>query len=589
MVFFVPHASSVQAPQTLSEPDASDPLADGALRALAAPWPAIQLRRRFSALVEKLLWHWAESENWPAAIAHLNGELASLGALNPGDALHNQLRLESAAISMTVHLRPIENGARGMVLANLRRRRTRYASYPTPPAVAELMARWLASVVPSDVPVSIVDPTIEGSPLLLEVSRIFAPRRNVELLGIDRDAAAILASTQLFKRAKNCSKDGYVEPRLKTGNAFKLLSEARPFDAVLSNPPWGEHSLNSEVIRAGSYDPFVAFVKLGLSCLKEGGAFAFVLPGQMVAARVADELRGFLTEQNRIDAIITLPKACFPRATVRSVIILGRKGRGLGELTSLAHVDSNRDFSVCRRTVRQSQLGGREPWWPCIAVEPRPRYRVPMVPLGEIAEVRTGLVPYRRGDGRPPQSDETLRQRPFTFDRAVQRSVPVVASRGVATLVKAVPTEFVLPGPHLAFSGDHFENRNRPRIFLREICGRDGRLVCGIGPRGAVPRYGVFSIAHRPSDGDFLLGAISCSVIARWVRTNCDGIFKESFNRIRVGDVRRLPIPQSLLDPHNSNRQELDDLVRSYRRARRKDKRDILALQIDTVMGAFFR
>jgi hypothetical protein len=105
-------------------------------------------------------------------------------------------------------------------------------------------------------------------------------------------------------------------------------------------------------------------------------------------------------------------------------------------------------------------------------------------------------------------------------------------------------------GRHLAFVGRNPETLNEPRIFVRELCGRDGSLVAAAAPIGSLPRYGVFAIVIRDMRLDLhaLAVLLNSDIIARHIRASGNGVLKESFNRIRGDDLRQLPIPLAMLD-----------------------------------------
>jgi hypothetical protein len=111
------------------------------------------------------------------------------------------------------------------------------------------------------------------------------------------------------------------------------------------------------------------------------------------------------------------------------------------------------------------------------------------------------------------------------------------------------------------------------RVFVRELCGRNGALVASVAPRCAVPRYGVFAITPRNPgvDPHTLTAILNSRLMARYVRSNCDGVLKESFNRIRVGDLRRLPIPLALVEGHLAEHLATISRIMANSQASRKD------------------
>lgn len=510
-------------------------------------WPPRGLAGVFDLLCARAA-HWAEVMPWPEVMRSVVDATLDLG---PGNE-HEKLQWASAAISMLVHLRIRAGDVSGSSLFNDRRNRTRYGSYPTPPAVAGAIANHLATYLASG-SATVVDPTIEGAPLLLECSRVFAGR-TVRLIGLDRSPAAIGASARLFEHAQRFAHE-YLQPELICADALDTMGALGEIDGLASNPPWGERERNGRERFAGKSDPFVHFVNLALDQLREGGPFGIVLPGQAATAPTAARLRSRLTETCTIDSVTTLPTRCFPRATVRTILILGRKlrPRGAGvtfvryRVQPLSEATSPPTFE----TYPQSTLGREgEPWLGCLATERPLRIAGRTVPLGSLAKISSGIVPYRKGRGLPKQTAETIAEKPYTSAEPCAGTVPLMRSRQVFRYRCAPPVEHIRLGEHLAHIGCHIEADSETRVYVRELCGRNGALVASVAPAGTVPRYGIFTIALTGNslDAHAMAAILNSSSIAQYVSSSCDGVLKESFNRVRIGDLRRLPIPLALVN-----------------------------------------
>ena len=518
-------------------------------------WPPAELRRDFPGLVEALA-KLAEKSPWPVALTALLAK-APLSRRSVTESL-GDLRRISATIAMLVHLVPEQREDGAPALRNARRRRTAYGSYPTPPEIGAAIARHLARHLgPAGPCRTILDPTIEGAAILLECAHALRRYSDVRFIGIDREPAAVTASRQMFERglAATDALGGDVE--LQVGNSLEIMERMAPIDALVNNPPWGERRRNGLARFPTIADPYCHFVELGLDLLRAGGPFGLVLPGQAIAAPAGRMLRARLTEDCYIDLVAVLPTHCFPRATVRAVLVLGRKrgSRRGGRTTTLVsyalgRLDRPSDHPAISAVGRSEACPpGGASWSACLAEPtvfvPRPQH----VALDRLGTVTSGIEPYRLGRGRPPQSPAVLKSRPFTFAEAAPGTTPVLRGRDVRRFLCHPPREFVRFGPHLARQGEHGETLQAPRVFVRELCGRGGALVAAPAAPGTAPRYGIFSIRLGAQYSPLALCAVlNSAAAARHVRAHCEGLFKESFNRIRIGDLRGFPIPARLRD-----------------------------------------
>lgn len=505
---------------------------------------------------------------------------------------HEDLRRISAAISMLVHHEPVRQLNEKVRLINNRRRRTSYSSYPTPPAVSAAVARHLHLHL-SNVrrPITILDPTIEGAPLLLECAHILARRANVNIVGIDRSIAVIGAVGRLFDRAIRVAPSAYLRPHLIHGDAFETMDSMDPVDAIVNNPPWGERRSHLPHSFQCPVDPCYYFVERALRVLKPGGVLALVLPGQVATSRSAASLRKLLADTCELSSLTTLPTTCFPRATVRALLVLGSKQgkRRIRKRVTLVHyrlTNGSREPEVPKvRRIPLSQLVlGTRPWTKCASLDDPPVFGSAMTSLGDIAQVRSGVVPYRAGRGIPRQTPELVRRSPYTFQKKVRGSLAMVRSRQITPFICLGAEEYVRLGPHLAFAGVHAAAAKRNRIFVREVCSRVGRLVAAPAPAGVVPRYGVFSVEIESANVAAVCAILNSAVIAQYVLSTCDGVFKESFNRVRVGDLRNLPIPNSLLSPEKSGL-TLERVTRRLRRASSQVVRAKCLEEIEMIVG----
>ena len=568
-------------------------------------WPCTCSRAAFIRMRATVA-EFAAVDPWASAMARIVRFLAEeQSEYCQARAPHAKLRCLSAAIAMLVHLTPGRTSSGAPVAINRRRTRTPYGSYPTPPLVARAIALHLKdSFIRKRRPITIFDPSIEGAPILLECSHVFA-RRQVQLIGVDRSPAAIAACHALFAYAHRQNPDAYLLPNLVRGDAFQVMETLDPIDAFVNNPPWGERRFHDWLDThagesySGAKEPYILFVSRGLQILKNGAPFGLVLPGQLASAKNATKLRARLAEDCVFTSITTLPRQCFPRATVRALLLLGFKRRK-GETTQrvyLVHYPMtprlNDDCKPTTRTISQSRLSrsGR-PWFPCISVERKPNFRAKTINLGDIADISIGIIPYRVGRGTPRQTEAIVREKSYTLAAFEPGSVPILRSRHVLSYRGDPPDEYMRLGPHLAYIGDHGFSRFQRRVLVRELCARDGRLVAAPAPAGVVPRYGVFSIRLAGISENVLCAILNSSTIAQYVRTTCDGVFRESFNRIRANDLRFMPMPELLASQtltKGSPAHELDQTVRRLRRSRRLERRVALSAKIDTLVAEAYK
>ncbi len=489
------------------------------------------------------------------------------------------------------------------VLINCRRPGQPFSTYPTSPAVARLAAEALvSSLLVQEIPTScssplvaagyakralsfrILDPSMESGQLLLEIAQAVLHRVEQRhppgtreawwlgrallkklwrdcLWGVDRNGLASLAvETLVALLGAKYGLPGLRPARLLTSDALDRLDpgELPRFDGIANNPPWGEDAgrLDRERLRKRfrslwhRTDTYVLFAEMGLRCLRPDGVFAIVLPSQAMSARNSTGLRKLLLEEVSLDQIILLPRAAFGDATVRGVLIIGRASpAGASDrccvtvypvVKRIEAIGSPRRFEVPQSQFRYAGggswsllLSGRDPaasWGETI-------------PLERLATVAAGVQLYCQGRGEPPQTPEVVRLRPFSLDGPVPGATPAVRGRDIQPFQVQNPESFVRFGKWLARVGQHDIYRRSSRIFVRELCRRDGRLSAALARDGFIPLHGVLTVVPAHIDPRVLVGLLNSGRTAEYVRACTASFSKVDFQRITVQELQQMPIP----------------------------------------------
>ncbi len=492
-------------------------------------------------------------------------------------------------------------------LVNPRRPQTIFSTHPNSTAAVKLSARLvLDDLLTEPLPVScstpaaasrwaersldftIVDPSMETGQLLLGVaeeliSRIHRrwPPKSAEaqrLLGaaLERLGSHVLRGIDRHPLAEETVRlafrwlgfrhgvPGLRLAHLETADSLQAFLDGRlgEFDAVLNNPPWGE-SLTLEErqrLREGfstSYirvDTYIPFCELALRSLRRDGRLVLLLPSQILTVSNASRLRQLFTEMLTLDRLVVLPRAAFGAATVRGLLLAGRRRIAKQEATCRVtvfplgcKVYSNEPARRAELRVSDLRALGKASWWPMIqtdsgAAETRLR-------LSDVAEVALGAQLYGTGKGRPRQTRETVRQRPFSFDRPAPDLLPAVRGRDVQPFRLVEPSCFIRYGPWLSRPGRHRELRRKQRLFVREICRRDGRLTAAMATDGYIPLHGVLTLVPRSIELSHLLGLLVSEATAEYVRHHTASFLKVDFQKITVGEMREVPVPVTLVAP----------------------------------------
>ena len=529
------------------------------------------------------------------------------------------LHAMASLLAMLMHL-SIDRG-NPPVLQNRRRPGKEISTYPTAPVVTRMTVKKIldelsCELVPSGARLSaigagkyaaralnfrLIDPSMESGQLLLEValvlfqrihdvhdpnsrSAIFLRQEVLERLcrdciwGIDVNPAAISAVSVAFSLLSwEYGMTPVTPTNLITADSLLWQDENRDlqFDAVANNPPWGEvlepklrENIRENYLASDHrIDTYVAFTELGLRLLKKDGLFGFILPAQVLAATNACSLRNLLAESSCLSEITILPRHVFAPACVRAIILSGcRPAFSRASMCRLTNFPFAKSFThVCPPVIsfvpteKLRSLKGKS-WWPLTESAP-PQPQDNKITLCDVSTVHLGSQLYAVGRGAPPQTKEIVRQRPFSTEAPEVGALPAARGRDLRRFHVLEPRIYAKFGRWLARPGEQGRIRHRERIFVRELCDRDGKLTAAMPSDGLIALHGVFSILPFAVNAHILTAILNSKFIAGHVRVNASSFTKVDFQRITAEELRKLPIPELSVAPKYRPRLGLRELT----------------------------
>jgi type I restriction enzyme M protein len=127
-----------------------------------------------------------------------------------------------------------------------------------------------------------------------------------------------------------------IEPQIALGDAIYQPPEARRFDALLTNPPFGTKGANQAPDRddftVSTSNKQLNFVQHVLTILKPGSGAAVVLPDNCLFADQAGEVFRIVTEDSDLHTVLRLPRGTFTPYSpgVKANVVFFTKDRGRG-------------------------------------------------------------------------------------------------------------------------------------------------------------------------------------------------------------------------------------------------------------------
>ena len=288
----------------------------------------------------------------------------------------------------------------------------------------------------------------------------------------------------------------------------------------------------------GRFNLFSLFLELGAGLARQGGVCAWLAPDRLLLNTQCASLRRWLLTEQRLVSAVSLPPGLFGSAVIDSAAVVFR--REPMPCDGLVRIDSARvpaaeilAFPGCRIVPG---LAGDAAFLRTV--------RANSVPLGEIADVRDGVIQGAVGRELFVDSpDAAVCPKPLLTGRDV---LPMTIS-GPARWIDYDPPRMAAleqrrrgkraPGLRLR-TPDVFE---RPKILSRQTA---DRIVAACDPSG---RYYYANTLHgtAPNPGTvslhFLAVVMNSAVVDRWYRIVASESGKP-FPQVKIAILKRLPV-----------------------------------------------
>ncbi|MHB8859961.1 MAG: Eco57I restriction-modification methylase domain-containing protein [Thermoleophilia bacterium] len=330
---------------------------------------------------------------------------------------------------------------------------------------------------------------------------------------------------------------------------FPEIMKAGGFDAVIGNPPYGvPYTANENIYFSRSFpqtqkfpDSYCLFIAQALKLLRSSGAFSFIVPNTFCDLENGDVFRKWLLSELLLEELWQSGWA-FKSAVVDTIVfkIANKKPRSnskvlininenvytrsiheflSGHLRKIDYRNSEEDKKILEKIIPQS------------------------IELGEIATVKAGVKMYEKGKGSPPQSDTTMKERPFSRKAECPKGWRALyRGKDIERYMLAEPHEFVDYGPWLAAP------RNpslflSPKILMRRT---DYRLFSALDMNDSVCVNSCHVIKLNAEQDGFshlyLLGLLNSKLMQHIFEVQNPQMVEKVFAEIKVIYVERLPI-----------------------------------------------
>ena len=195
------------------------------------------------------------------------------------------------------------------------------------------------------------------------------------------------------------------------------------FDIVIGNPPYGvkfsseEKKLYNALFEHQNYqlDSYLLFLEKGVCLVREGGSITFIIPNPWLTNLKLRKIRRFVSNEVTILGITHYMRKVFDAVVDTEVIMLKKSNQSNNIVNVKIHQDKETFVSNSVSQQKWQKLNG-DPiniFLDAKTEKVLDTIKFQTVKMFEICKVVSGMVPYEKGRGKPPQTKQMVKERVY--------------------------------------------------------------------------------------------------------------------------------------------------------------------------------
>jgi adenine-specific DNA-methyltransferase len=353
---------------------------------------------------------------------------------------------------------------------------------------------------------------------------------------------------------------------------FPEIMKHGGFDAVIGNPPYGALITSDEIkylseqfnFQQYSLDTYFLFIEKALTLLKNSTLLGIIIPNTWLLNLQTDKIRSYIFEEVQIEEIVHYRHPVFPQATVDTEIVILRKG-----LPKPSHKIL---ITIVQKDNKTSQYGINQHKWQerkgkPVNVFERPEYE-PLVEklcchsfLDHICLITQGTKPFQTGKGKPRQTKEIVKEKPFVSETKKDNSFrPLLRGSLIGKWQNRWNNNYWisfgdwLAEPRYSANFDAVE-----KIVIRQT---GDSLIATLDRHQFVARDNLYTIVSRNEEIRlaYILGLLNSCLLNWYYQKIINPEQGEALAQVKRGHIARLPIRTVNLK-HQNDKARHDKMV----------------------------
>jgi type I restriction-modification system DNA methylase subunit len=342
---------------------------------------------------------------------------------------------------------------------------------------------------------------------------------------------------------------------------FPKVFEKGGFDVIIGNPPYvfardnfskeiKNYYSNKYVSAEYQINLYLLFIERTINLIKDKSNYGLIIPNAWLMIDSAKGLRNLILKSCSLDQIINLAGYSFEGVNVETIIILATK-------TEKENVDNSVDVLLSagkefRYAHKRKQIDFNnndgfkfKVFSDETSVELTNKLKYNSEILDNLVLIKSGLKAYQKGKGKPKQTIEDVKNRPFDFSSKVDaETFPYLEGKDIGRYFTNWSGAYLRFGPFLA------EPRSFPgeKIIVREITGKYPKNIIAtysdIDYLFNMSNIAVTEIKDKKISLKYILVILNSQLLSYYFMKNTAKSVRKMFPKIILGDLRKFPIKE---------------------------------------------
>jgi adenine-specific DNA-methyltransferase len=336
-------------------------------------------------------------------------------------------------------------------------------------------------------------------------------------------------------------------------DGFPEIFKNGGFDVVIGNPPYTylipdmvqEYFQKTYKFQDYQKDLYLIFLEKYLFLLKNNGVFGVIVSNTWLLSLTYKKIRMYMTDNFRWHKILHLPEKVFDAVVDTHVLVFEKTIPKISDICEV-EICKNKIISLFHKLPFSDIPKDGSPINVTVNPQKRPIFKRIVKEcrqLKDYCKVYNGVKPFEKGKGTPPQSEKTIREKPYVFEGTKPNSEwsPLLRGSLIHRYINKWDNDYWIKyGEWLAAPRDPSVFNEPEKLVIRQT---GDSLIATFIKNGIICRNNLHIIISNSDLNIFFFLALLNSTLLNFVYETMNPEKGEALAEVKKTHVEHLPIP----------------------------------------------